>query len=70
MRQYQLAAEAYVRLGTTFPNTRFDAWFKAGEIYERRLNNRDEARSAYLKVPSVSPRYKDAQSRSQRLGSK
>jgi serine/threonine protein kinase len=65
---YQLAAEAFSQLGARFPNTRYDAWFKAGELYERRLNNKAEARAAYLKVPSVSRHYKDAQNRSQRIG--
>ena len=64
---YHLAAEAFSRLGVQFPDTRHDAWFKAGELYERRLNNKIAARAAYLKVPSVSRRYKDAQNRSQRL---
>jgi serine/threonine protein kinase len=68
LKLYQLAADAFSQLGTQFPNTRFDAWFKAGELYERRLNNRDAARTAYLKVPSTSSKYRDAQTRSQRLG--
>lgn len=68
LKLYQLAADTYSQLGMQFPNTRLDAWFKAGELYERRLNNREAARAAYLKVPSTSSRYKDAQSRSQRLG--
>ncbi|MGH9383076.1 MAG: protein kinase domain-containing protein [Vicinamibacterales bacterium] len=67
LKLYQLAADAFSQLGMQFPNTRFDAWFRAGELFERRLNNRDAARAAYLKVPSTSSRYKDAQSRSQRL---
>jgi serine/threonine protein kinase len=68
LKLYQLAADSFSQLGTQFPNTRFDAWFKAGELYERRLNNRDAARAAYLKVPATSSKYRDAQSRSQRLG--
>lgn len=70
MKLYQLAADAYSQLGMQFPNTRFDAWFRAGELFERRLNNRESARAAYLKVPSTSSKYKDAQSRSQRLAGK
>jgi serine/threonine protein kinase len=68
LKLYQLAADAYSQLGTQFPNTRFDAWFRAGELFERRLNNKEAARAAYLRVPSTSSRYRDAQSRSQRLG--
>lgn len=65
---YQLAVEAFSRLGAQFPATRYDAWFKAGEIYERRLDNKAAARTAYLRVPSASRRYKDAQNRAERLG--
>jgi serine/threonine protein kinase len=68
LKLYQLAADSFSQLGTQFPNTRFDAWFKAGELYERRLNNRDAARAAYLRVPTTSSKYRDAQTRSQRLG--
>jgi Protein kinase domain/Tetratricopeptide repeat len=68
LKLYQLAADAYSQLGSQFPNTRYDAWFKAGELFERRLNNKEAARAAYLRVPSSSPKYRDAQNRSQRLG--
>ena len=68
LKLYQLAADAYSQLGTLFPNTRYDAWFKAGELFERRLNNKEAARAAYMRVPSSSSKYKDAQSRGQRLG--
>ena len=67
LKRYLLAAETYARLGGTFPNTKYDAWFKAAEVYEKRLNQKDEARAAYLKVPASSSRYKDAQNRSQKL---
>ena len=70
LKLYQLAADAYAQLGTTFPNTKFDAWFRAGELYERRLNNREAARAAYLRVPATSSKYRDAQNRSQRLTSR
>ena len=68
LKLYQLAADAYSQLGSQFPNTRYDAWFKAGELFERRLNNKEAARAAYLRVPSSSSKYRDAQNRSQRLG--
>jgi TolA-binding protein len=68
LKLYQFAADAYSQLGTQFPNTRFDAWFRAGELFERRLNNKNAARAAYLRVPTTSSKYRDAQNRSQRLG--
>jgi TolA-binding protein len=61
LEQYERAAQAYVDLGTNFPNNPNDAWFRAGEIYERRLKNMDRARDAYSKVPATSSRYRDAQ---------
>jgi TolA-binding protein len=59
--QHALAAEAYTNLATHFPANPYDAWFRAGEIYERRLRNLDKAREAYANVPATSTRYKDAQ---------
>ena len=59
--QYERAAQAYVGLGTNFPNNPNDAWFRAGEIYERRLKDASRARDAYEKVPSTSSKYRDAQ---------
>jgi outer membrane protein assembly factor BamD (BamD/ComL family) len=38
-----------------------ETYFRLGEIYERRLNNRPKAMENYGKVPSGSPRYNDAQ---------
>jgi serine/threonine protein kinase len=67
LKQYSLAVQAYVELATRFPGTRFDAWFRAGEITERRLKNKEEARAAYLKVPSTSARYREAQDRARKL---
>jgi serine/threonine protein kinase/outer membrane protein assembly factor BamD (BamD/ComL family) len=59
--RYDLAAEAYTKLATRFPDNPLDAWFRAGEVYERRLKDMDRAREAYANVPATSPRYKDAQ---------
>jgi TolA-binding protein len=67
LKQYGLAAQAYVELATRFPDTRHDAWFKAGEIAEQRLKNTDGARVAYLKVPPASAHYREAQDRARKL---
>jgi hypothetical protein len=67
MKRYDLAVQACVELATRFPNTRLDAWFKAGEISERRLKTKDGARAAYLKVPPTSARYREAQDRARKL---
>jgi TolA-binding protein len=59
--QWERAAQSYAQLGTTFPDNPNDAWFKAAEIYERRLKDMNQARDAYSKVPQSSTRYRDAQ---------
>jgi hypothetical protein len=63
---HALAADTFVDLATRFPNTRYDAWFSAAEIYDRQLKNPARARDAYLKVPAGSSRYRDAQKRARR----
>lgn len=59
--QHALAASAYTNLATLFPRNPYDAWFRAGEIYERRLKDMVKAREAYARVSETSTRYKDAQ---------
>jgi serine/threonine protein kinase/TolA-binding protein len=61
LERYELAASAYTSLATLFPANPYDAWFRAGEIYERRLKDMERARAAYGKVPETSARYRDAQ---------
>ncbi len=65
LKRYDLAAGAFETLGTRFPATRYDAWWEAGEIYEKRLKDKDRARSAYQRVPSSSRHYRDAQKKLQ-----
>jgi serine/threonine protein kinase/TolA-binding protein len=60
---YPRAAQAYTDLATSFPGNPNDAWFRAGEIYERRLKDVDKARAAYASVPEGTARYRDAQRR-------
>jgi tetratricopeptide (TPR) repeat protein len=62
--RYDLAAAAFQSLGTRFPRTRYEAWWRAGEVYEKRLNDKYAARAAYRKVPAFSPNYAPAQKRS------
>jgi len=65
LKRYDLAVEALGSLGTRFPATRYDAWWEAGELYDKRLKDKDKAKDAYAKVPSTSRRYKDAQKKAQ-----
>jgi len=64
--QYERAAQALTALATNFPNNTVDAWFRAGEIYERRLKDVEKARAAFEKVPQGSSKYRDAQRKLQR----
>ncbi len=60
LKKWDLAAHAYEELAMHFPKTRYDAWYEAAEIYDRRLKNEAKAKSAYGMVPESSPRYKEA----------
>jgi tetratricopeptide (TPR) repeat protein len=60
-RLYDLAAATFADLGTRFPETRYEAWFAAAELFEKQLKDPARARDAYGKVPAASPRYEAAQ---------
>ena len=60
-RLYDLAATTFADLGTRFPETRYEAWFSAAELFEKQLKDTARAREAYAKVPAASPRYEAAQ---------
>jgi outer membrane protein assembly factor BamD (BamD/ComL family) len=60
-RQYELAATSLHELATRFPANRVDAAWRAGELFEDRVKDRERARASYALVPSQSPRYRDAQ---------
>ena len=61
MKRYDLQAQALTALGSHFPKTRYDAWWEAGEVFERRLRDAARAKDAYSRVPTTSRRYRDAQ---------
>ena len=61
MKRYNLQAQALSALGSNFPKTRHDAWWEAGEVFERRLRDAARAKDAYSRVPTTSRRYRDAQ---------
>jgi TolA-binding protein len=60
------AAHVLEELATKFPENPLDAWFRVGEIYDRRLRNPVKAKEAYAKVPPGTARYSDAQQRLKR----
>ncbi len=59
--RFELAVGSYTALGVRFPGTRFDAWWRAGELLERRLDDKQAALDAYARVPASSERYESAQ---------
>jgi serine/threonine protein kinase len=63
LERYDLAAATFVELGKRYPSASPDAWYRAGELYRRRLNDSQMARSAYANVPKTSRYFKDAQNR-------
>jgi TolA-binding protein len=63
IKRYDLAAKTFTDLAIRYPDTKFDAWFSAAELYDKRLNDESNARGAYARVPSSSPRFRDAQKR-------
>ena len=62
-KRYDLAVKAFSDLATHFPETRYEAWWRAAELYDKRLKDRAAAQAAYAKVPSSSRNYKDAHRR-------
>jgi TolA-binding protein len=67
IKRYDLAVQSYAKLGEGFPNTQYDAWFEAGELYEKKLKDAAQAMAAYLKVPDRSRHFKEAQKRASKL---
>ena len=63
VKQYRLAAAALADLAERYPQTEFDAWYAAAELYDKRLNEMVSARAAYTRVPPSSPRFREAQKR-------
>ncbi len=61
LRQFALAASALHDLAVRFPNNQRDAAWRAGEIYEKRVNDMERARASYALVPQRSSHYRDAQ---------
>ena len=60
LKRFDLAAAMFSDLGSRYPNDG-EGWFRAAEIYRRRLNDPARARSAYERVPPSSRHYTSAQ---------
>ena len=68
-RAYALGNRGPIRMGADGKLHRdiLDAYWKLGEVRERRLRNPVGAIEAYSKVPTTSPKYRDAQKKVQEL---
>jgi TolA-binding protein/tRNA A-37 threonylcarbamoyl transferase component Bud32 len=67
LKKFELAAQSFADLGRRFPGTDYDAWWRAGQIFDRRLSQTDQAIEAYRQVPDSSNHHADAQRRIARL---
>lgn len=65
-KRFDLAAAVYEKLGNRDIERRDEAWFTAGDLYEKRLNDSSSAAAAYAQVRNWSPRYAEAQKRLRR----
>jgi TolA-binding protein len=62
-KRFQIAAETFRTLATRDSDDRYDAWFAAGEIYDKRLKDDARARAAYASVRPSSAHYAEARKR-------
>lgn len=62
-KRFEIAGATFQELAMRDADDRYDAWFAAGEIYEKRLKDNARARAAYLRVPQSSPHYAEARKR-------
>ena len=65
VKRYDLAAGTLKQLAERFPNNTHDAAWRAGEMYEKKLKDKENARNAYSLVPQGSNHYKDARKKTQ-----
>jgi serine/threonine protein kinase/tetratricopeptide (TPR) repeat protein len=62
-KRFEIAALTFQMLAARDAADRYDAWFAAGELFDKRLKDKARARAAYSRVPSSSPHYAEAQKR-------
>jgi TolA-binding protein len=62
-KRFEIAAATFQRLAALDSDDRYDAWFAAGELYEKRLKDVTRAAAAYSRVLPSSPRYAEARRR-------
>jgi len=67
LKLFQEAVGAFSELAARFPETELDAWWRIGQLYDRRLDDKARAIDAYRHVPESSEHHGDAQKRINRL---
>ena len=67
MDKWAETAQTLETLTNRYPGNPANAWFRLGDVYERRLNQPAKAKEAYGKVPQDSPSYTEAQKRFNRI---
>jgi TolA-binding protein len=67
IKRFDLAAQTFSDLGSHFPQTRYDAWWRAAQLFDRRLDQNAKALDAYKRVPAGSPHADDARKRISKL---
>jgi tetratricopeptide (TPR) repeat protein len=67
LKLYQEAVGAFSQLVAHFPETEYEVWWRIGQLYDRRLDEKTRAIGAYGNVPEGSEHYNDAQKRIARL---
>jgi tRNA A-37 threonylcarbamoyl transferase component Bud32/outer membrane protein assembly factor BamD (BamD/ComL family) len=60
LKRFEAAASTLEELGRRDVSGRYDAWFAAGEIYDKRLKDHSRATAAYARVSPSSPHYAEA----------
>ena len=63
LKRYDLAVKAFEDLVAKYPTAASEAWWRIGELYDRRLKDPAKAKAAYAQVPATSSHYRDAQRR-------
>jgi TolA-binding protein/predicted Ser/Thr protein kinase len=62
-KRFEIAALTFQMLAARDAANRYDAWFAAAELFDKRLNDKARARAAYSRVPPSSSHYAEAQKR-------
>ena len=60
-KRFDQAASTWEKLAARFPASTRDGWWKAAELWEKKVKDPPKAREAYGRVPESSKNYKDAQ---------